>query len=85
MEWSNRSDNLKHALENGLMESQCKIRRKVTIEKDNKIIKFNSIVELAMYFNIKRGKIYNEIKKYGNIFNYDGYKISIFGRESELK
>lgn len=82
LEWVSRSRNLKHAIEIGLVESQCKVRRKVIIEKDNKIIKFNSIQECNEYFGFKKCWLHNKIRKYGCAFNYKGYSIKVFERES---
>lgn len=50
LEWCTYSENLKHAIDIGLVESQCKIRRSVIISKNNKEIYFKSMKECADFF-----------------------------------
>lgn len=77
LEWCTRWENLQHAIKIGLMESQCKIRRKVTISKDGETKEFNSMKECADFFGFKKGWLQNRIRKYGYRFFYSGYEITI--------
>ena len=75
---------LKHALDIGLMESQCKIRRKVKIRQGERIVLFDSMADCAAYFGFKKGWLQNQIRKHGCIFNYLGWEIEVYGRGIDL-
>ena len=78
LEWCSRSENLKHAIKIGLVESQCKIRRKVTATfEDNKQIVFSSMKNCAEFFGFKKGWLQNRIRKHGCVFNYKNYLIEV--------
>lgn len=81
MEWCSRSDNLKHALNIGLMESQCKIMRKVTVKYDEKIVIFKTMKDCAAFFGYKKGWLQNQIRKHGCKFNFNNYEIEVHERE----
>lgn len=80
LEWVTRSENLQHALNVGLMESQCKIRRKVTVKRNEHIITFETMKDCAEFFGFKKGWLHNQIRKHGCTFNYNGYDISVHER-----
>ena len=84
LEWCTHSENLKHALDIGLMESQCKIRRKVKIRQGERIVLFDSMADCAAYFGFKKGWLQNQIRKHGCIFNYLGWEIEVYGRGIDL-
>ena len=77
LEWCTRSENLKHAVDIGLVESQCKIRRTVIIKNDDYIVKFDSMKDCAEFFGFKKGWLQNRIRKHGCVFNYDGWLIEV--------
>ena len=81
LEWCTQGYNLKHAVEIGLIESQCKIRRKVTLsfEGDKEIV-FQSMKDCAEFFGFKKGWLQNKIRKYGLTFTHDKYVISVSER-----
>lgn len=81
LEWCTRSYNLKHALSIGLMESQCKIRRKVDVKCDEKIITFETMLDCAKFFGFKKGWLHNRIRKHGCTFSYGEYEIKVHERE----
>lgn len=81
LKWSTQSDNLKHAVEIGLMESQCKIRRSVSISKGLTIINFKTMKECCEFFNHTKCWLGNKIKQVGNPFRYEGWVISVDDRE----
>lgn len=72
--------NLKHAVDIGLMESQCKIRRKVTVKRGEHIILFDTMKDCATFFGFKKGWLQNQIRKHGCIFNYKDYEIEVHER-----
>lgn len=84
LEWCTHSKNLKHAVEIGTVDNQCKIRRKVLVTDINdKEIQFKSIKDCARYFNRRRSWLYSCINRYGNEFVYNGHKVKI--EESKIR
>ena len=81
LEWCNRSYNLEHAVKIGLVESQCKIRRSVTVKRGEKIVTFKTMKDCAAFFGFKKGWLQNQIRKHGCNFNYKGYVIEVHERE----
>ncbi len=80
LEWCSQAKNLKHAVNIGLMESQCKIRRKVTVKQDENIILFDTMKDCAISFGFEKGWLHNQIRRHGCIFNYKGYEIEVHKR-----
>ena len=80
LEWCTQSQNLEHALKIGLVESQCKIRRKVTIKKGEHIALFDTMQDCCRFFGFKKGWLQNQIRKHGCIFNYKEYSIEVHER-----
>lgn len=80
LEWVTRSENLQHALNIGLMESQCKIRRKVIVKRDEHIVTFETMKDCATFFGYKKGWLQGQIRKHGCTFNYKGYDINVHER-----
>lgn len=80
LEWCTQAYNLKHAIDTGLMESQCKIRRKVTVKQGEHIILFDTMKDCAAYFGFKRGWLQNLIRKHGCTFKYKDYLIKVHDR-----
>lgn len=83
LEWCTQGYNLKHAVDIGLIESQCKIRRKVTVKQGEHIILFDTMEDCAAFFGFKKGWLHNQIRKHGCIFNYKGYEIEVHGRGND--
>lgn len=80
LEWCTQSDNLKHAIEIGMIDSQCKIRREVTISKNNTTIVFESMKGCASFFGFEKGWLHNRMRKHGNPFKYNGWHIRVHDR-----
>lgn len=80
LEWCNQAYNLKHAVDIGLMESQCKIRRKVTVKQGEHIILFDTMKDCAAYFGFKKGWLQNLIRKHGCTFEYNNCFIKVHNR-----
>ena len=81
LEWCTRSENIQHALNIGLIESQCKIRRKVTVKYDEKIVIFKTMKDCAAFFGFKKGWLQNQIRKHECKFNFNNYEIEVHERE----
>ena len=77
LEWCTRSENLQHAVDIGLMESQCKIRRKVVMTKGDEVIIFPSMVDCCQYFGFSKCWLLNRMRKHGNPCQYEGYEIEV--------
>lgn len=80
LEWCTQSYNLRHAIKIGLVESQCKIRREVVINNGDCNIVFESMKGCASFFGFKKGWLHNRLRKFGNNFNYNGWKIKVLDR-----
>ena len=80
LEWRTQGYNLKHAIQIGLVESQCKIRRKVKVKKDDLEIVFNTMKDCAEFFGFKKGWLQGYVRKYGLDFSYNGYEIKVSER-----
>lgn len=80
LEWVTQGENLYHAVEIGLIESQCKIRRKVTVKQGEHIILFDTMKDCASFFGFKKGWLHNQIRKHGCAFDYKGYEIKVHER-----
>lgn len=83
LEWCTQGQNLKHAVDTGLVESQCKIRRKVTVTQGEHIILFDTMEGCAAYFGFKKGWLQNRIRKHGCKFNYSDCLIEVHERGSD--
>ena len=81
LEWCDRAYNLAHAVKIGLMPSQCKIRRSVTVKCGEKITTFETMKDCAEFFGFKKGWLQNQIRKHGCTFNYGEYEIKVHERE----
>lgn len=80
LEWNTRSENLKHALSVGLIESQCKIRRKVIVKKESFEKKFDSMKDCSNFFGRKDKWLSCRSLRCGRSFKYKGYDIIIGDR-----
>lgn len=81
LEWCTQGDNLKHAIEIGLVESQCKIRRKVTVECGEHIVTFKTMSDCSRFLGFSRGWLNGQIRKHGCSFDYGDYHIEVRERE----
>ncbi len=77
LEWCTQRYNLKHAINIGLIENQCKIRRKVTVKQGEHIILFDTMKDCATYFGFQKGWVQNQIRKHGCKFNYEDCEIEV--------
>jgi len=78
LEWCDRKYNLQHAIDIGLVENRCKIRRKVIVTfEGNKQIIFPSMKNCAKFFGYKQGWLHNKIRKFGCTFEFRGYLIEV--------
>lgn len=80
LEWCTIKQNLHHAVETGLAPDWCRIKRPVTIRKDNEILHFETMKDCAEFFGFKKGWVQNRIRKHGCKFYYDGYEIIVSER-----
>lgn len=85
LEWCTQHENLEHAVKIGLMPSQCKIRRKVTVKYGEKITIFETMSDCAEFFGFKKGWLQNRIRKHGCTFKYGEYEIKVHERECYKK
>lgn len=83
LEWCSYSENIQHAVKIGLVESQCKIRRKVTVKQGEHIILFDTMKDCANFFGFKKGWLQNQIRKHGCAFDYKGYEIKVHERRTD--
>lgn len=77
LEWCTQSYNLKHALDIGLIDSQCKIKRKVWLSKGNEQLEFTDMKSCCRYFGFTKCWLGNYSRKHGNPCWYNGYTILI--------
>lgn len=81
LEWCTRSYNLQHALDIGLMDSQCKIRRKVELlGEDGEHISFPDMISCCKFFNRSKCWVGLKIRQNGNPFRYGKYTICVSER-----
>lgn len=85
LEWVTQGENLKYAVDIGLMESQCKIRRKVVITNNDETRTFKTMKDCAAFFGFKKGWLNNRIRKHGTIFNYNNFIIKVGAREHDYR
>ena len=81
LEWCTQGENLKHAIEIGLVESQCKIRRNVTVECGEHIVTFKTMSDCSKFFGFGRGWLNGQIRKHGCSFDYGDCHIEVHERE----
>ena len=77
LEWCTQGYNLRHAIQIGLVESQCKIRRKVTLKKNSVERVFDTMKDCAEFFGFKKSWLQGYVRKYGLDFTYNGYEIKV--------
>ena len=78
LEWCTYSENLKKAIDIGLVESQCKIRRKVIVTKGDEKHSFKSTKQACEFFGHDRKWLLNiERRLKTNKFEVDGYEVVI--------
>lgn len=81
LEWCNRSDNLKHAVEIGLVKSQCKITRSViVIDSDGSEVEFPTMQDCCSFFGFTKCWLGNYTRKHGNPCRYGKYIICVSER-----
>lgn len=80
LEWCTQGENLKHAIDIGVVKCQCKITRKCIVKRDEKIVAFETMKDCAAFFGFKKGWLQNRIRKHGCNFNYQGWFIEVHGR-----
>lgn len=81
LEWCDRSYNLKHALNIGLIESQCKIRRSVhMVSDDGDVFDFPDMISCCNFFNHTKCWLGNYVKNHGNPCRYGKYTICVSER-----
>lgn len=81
LEWCTQGQNLKHAVEIGLVESQCKIIRKVTITHDSGLyVELPSMAACCEYFGFTKCWLGNYLRKHGNPCRYGKYIICVSER-----
>ena len=85
LEWCTQGENLKHAIKIGLVESQCKIRRTVTVECGEHIVTFKTMSDCSKFFGFKRGWLNGQIRKHGCSFDYGDYHIEVHERECSCR
>jgi len=82
LEWVTCSENLKHAVDIGLVENQCKIRRRSTVvHRDGTYEEYASLKDLAANYGYTKGWAHNRIRKFGNVFYERDDMIVIYDRD----
>ena len=80
LEWRTRKENIKHAIETGLISEINHVKREVQLKRGNVVIDFPTMVDCCDYFGFTKCWLGNYIRKNGNPCEYNGWTICVFER-----
>lgn len=85
LEWCSRHENMVHAYKQGLRDKTNSIEamkkassNKIVVSNEFKTITFNCQNDLRKYFSKGSSWVSDKIRKYGNVFYYNGYRIEVY-------
>lgn len=84
LEWCTREENINHAIKTGLTKQVCSIQRPVIVTRNNNEKWFESMKSCAEFFGYKKSWLHNLIRRFGNPFEFKGYKFYVEERNPDI-
>ena len=84
LEWCTREENVNHAIKTGLIKQVCRIQRPVIVTRNNNEKRFESMKSCAEFFGYKKCWLHNLIRRFGNPFEFKGYKFYVQERNLDI-
>jgi hypothetical protein len=81
LEWCTHLENVRHAIQTGLVKRVCKIERPVEITvPEGDTVYFNTMLDACSFFGFTKCWLGNYIRKNGNPCTYKGHTITVGDR-----